>query len=350
MTRFKLYLRQAVARIPVRLWVVCLCTVTLAGSLLGLYAAIHVVVVADSVGERRMLLTASQDPTELMALSGLTAREGDEVLYTSYNGNRASVMIQRAFDVDVQADGLVQTLQVTEGTVADAVADAGLTLGEHDYTEPTLSTQLAADMQVAVHRVEYLDVVEQETIEPQVVYKQTSLLCRSRSRTYVAQEGSAGVREITTRQRVVDGAVESAEVVSVVDTVPATDTVVMTYGAGVPVSDLAAPAGITVENNVPSSYRAVYSGRATAYSSSGGRGSSGLGLYEGTVAVNPNVIPYGSLLYIVSTDGQFVYGFAVATDTGTALHEGAAVVDLYYDTFSEAYLSAVRSVNVYVVG
>ena len=29
-------------------------------------------------------------------------------------------------------------------------------------------------------------------------------------------------------------------------------------------------------------------------------------------------IPYGTKLYITSTDGKFVYGYAVATDTGLA--------------------------------
>ena len=67
------------------------------------------------------------------------------------------------------------------------------------------------------------------------------------------------------------------------------------------------------------------------------------------MAVDPNVIPYGSLLYITSTDGRFVYGYAVATYTGSAMVEGHALVDLFYDTFDEAYLSAVQSVNVYIL-
>ena len=61
------------------------------------------------------------------------------------------------------------------------------------------------------------------------------------------------------------------------------------------------------------------------------------------------MIPYGSLLYITSTDGRFVYGYAIATDTGSAMQQGHALVDLFYDTFDEAYLSAVQSVNVYIL-
>lgn len=108
--------------------------------------------------------------------------------------------------------------------------------------------------------------------------------------------------------------------------------------------------GPEVVNGVPSSYTAVYTGRATGYSSKGGRGASGLGLYYGTVAVNPNLIPYGTKLYIASTDGRFVYGYAIATDTGTALMNGSCLVDLYYETYSESLANGVQQVNVYVIG
>ena len=46
------------------------------------------------------------------------------------------------------------------------------------------------------------------------------------------------------------------------------------------------------------------------------------------------VIPYGSLLYITSDDGKFVYGYAYAADTGTALVQGKAFIDLYYETYA----------------
>ena len=114
-----------------------------------------------------------------------------------------------------------------------------------------------------------------------------------------------------------------------------------------PVSPLTGPDGTT---NMPSAYSRVLTGRATGYSSKGGKGSSGLGLGYGTVAVDPSVIPYGTLLYIESTDGKFVYGYALATDTGTAMREGHALVDLYYETYAESVANGVFQVNVYVVG
>ena len=70
----------------------------------------------------------------------------------------------------------------------------------------------------------------------------------------------------------------------------------------------------------------------------------------GTVAVDPSVIPYGTLLYITSTDGSFVYGYAVATDTGIAVQKGQILVDLFYETYAESVINGAIQVNVYVVG
>ena len=68
-----------------------------------------------------------------------------------------------------------------------------------------------------------------------------------------------------------------------------------------------------------------------------------------SVAVDPSVIPYGTLLYITSTDGSFVYGYAVATDTGIALQNGHILVDLFYETYAESVINGAIQVNVYVV-
>ena len=68
------------------------------------------------------------------------------------------------------------------------------------------------------------------------------------------------------------------------------------------------------------------------------------------MAVDPDVIPYGTLLYITSTDGSFVYGYAVAPDTGIAVQDGRILVDLLYETYAEAVINGAINVNVYVVG
>lgn len=347
MTKFTEHLRRRWLAIPVRVWALLgsLCSLSIALFVLSL--SLNVVHVSDSDGNRRTLITTHDDPDQIMELSGIVAEAHDEVYYTAYAGNLASLSIQRAYPVYVEADGQNLTAQLCGGTVEDALDATGVSLGEHDYTEPSLHTQLEEGDTVTVHRVEYRDTVSYESIPFETEYVYTSLFYRNRSRTMTLQTGHEGTNEITSRERVVDGAVESSQVVSVVQTVAPQNTVIKAYKAGAPVSSVSGP---EVVNGVPSSYKAVYTGRATGYSSSGGRGASGLGLYCGTVAVNPALIPYGTKLYIASTDGRFVYGYAIATDTGTSLLNGSCLVDLYYDTYTESLMNGVQTVNVYVVG
>ena len=54
-------------------------------------------------------------------------------------------------------------------------------------------------------------------------------------------------------------------------------------------------------------------------------------------------------MYITSDDGRFVYGYAYAADTGTAMMNGSAFIDLYYETYEESVDNAVIPVTVYVL-
>lgn len=114
------------------------------------------------------------------------------------------------------------------------------------------------------------------------------------------------------------------------------------------------------ENGIPIGYKAVLrEQRATGYWRSGnvyGAGSRACqaktGVYyctAGTVAVRADQIPYGTKLYIRTEGGGFIYGYAVANDTGTGLVEGVIDVDLFYDSYEESKLNSVRWVDIYIL-
>lgn len=347
MIRFTEHLRRRLLGLLPRFSALAAACCALALALCAMTWSLGVVIVSDSNGSREVLITREQDPQRLMAEAGIEARESDAFYYTAYNGSLASLSIQRAFPVRVMADGQEHVASLVSGTVERALELCGVSLGEHDYTEPSLHEPVTEDTVITVHRVEYRDTLTYESIPFETEYVYTSLFYRNRNRTVTLQEGHEGTNEITNRERVVDGRVESSQIVSIVETVSPQNTIIKAYAAGAPVSPLDGPA---VVDGVPSSYTAVYTGRATGYSASRGRGASGLGLHYGTVAVNPALIPYGTKLYITSTDGRFIYGYAIATDTGGALLDGSALVDLFYESYSEALMNGVQQVNVYVIG
>lgn len=92
-------------------------------------------------------------------------------------------------------------------------------------------------------------------------------------------------------------------------------------------------------------YSAVYTMEATAYlpSDGGGSGITASGMYaqRGVVAVDPNVIPLGTRLYIPG------YGEAIAADTGGAIR--GARIDLCMESYNEAMQFGRRNVEVYVL-
>ena len=316
---------------------------------LGVTAAnLRLTYVTDSNGARQVLVTdADASPAQVMHLSGIRSEEGDEVYYTAFSGNLASLNIERAFSVSITADGQEYPVKLVFGTVADALERAGITLEGDDYTEPALDHVVTAGSKIVVHRVDYAERVETQAIPYDTQYVYTSLYFRNTGRTTTLQHGAAGQQTVTTRDRYVDGELENSTVVDTTTTVEPTDHVIKTYGAGAPVSPLTGADGTT---NAPASYSKVLTGKATGYYSRTGKGSSGLGLGYGTVAVDPDVIPYGTKLYITSTDGKFVYGYAVATDTGIAVQKGQILVDLFYETYAESVINGAIQVNVYVVG
>jgi 3D (Asp-Asp-Asp) domain-containing protein len=64
----------------------------------------------------------------------------------------------------------------------------------------------------------------------------------------------------------------------------------------------------------------------------------------GTIAVNPDKVAYGTLLYVEG------YGFGIASDTGGALRRYEGVqIDLFQESYSDAINWGVRYQTVYIV-
>ena len=68
----------------------------------------------------------------------------------------------------------------------------------------------------------------------------------------------------------------------------------------------------------------------------------------GTVAVDPRMIPYGTRMFIVTSDGSYIYGLATAEDCGGAIKGNR--IDLYMPTLSEAFRFGRRNCTVYFLG
>ena len=185
----------------------CVMAVSLLFTLAVTAANLRLTYVTDSYGARQLVVStdADSDPARVMSLSGMEAEEGDHVYYTAFSGSLASLNIERAFTVTIQADDQEYPVKMAFGTVADALERAGITLDEEDYTEPALDQLVTAGSSIVVHRVDYQDKVETQAIPYDTEYVYTSLYFRNTGRATTLQHGSEGQQAVTTRERWVDG-------------------------------------------------------------------------------------------------------------------------------------------------
>ena len=99
----------------------CVMVVCLVATLGVTAANLRLTYVTDSNGAKQVILTSATDPAKVMSLSGIQSEEGDQVYYTAFSGNLATLNIERAFSVNIQADGQTYPVKMVYGTVADAL-------------------------------------------------------------------------------------------------------------------------------------------------------------------------------------------------------------------------------------
>ena len=105
---------------------------------------------------------------------------------------------------------------------------------------------------------------------------------------------------------------------------------------------------ITLVNGEVLTFSEARTMRGTAYTTGGSVGTrtaSGTTVRVGVVAVDRSVLPLGTKVYVMSNDGAYNYGFAVAEDTGVR----GNTIDLYMDTNRECIQFGVRECTVYIL-
>lgn len=311
--------------------------------------SLHFVVVSDTHGGSVRILTSSDSEEVLLAQTDTPPLGENDRIVWSQIADGEQMQVLRAYTVPVTADGETHEVITTGATAAELLAELGITYDEDDRLTPAAEEMVTEGSSLTLQRVEYVEYTEDVVIPSERQEIPTSLFYRDEDETMVLQEGSDGLDTVTWRDVYLDGVWSEKQEVERITQVGMIPTIVKVYGEASPVSSFVGP---EIVDGIPSEgVTETYTGqRSTGYSASASaKGASGRRLTYGTVAVDPSIIPYGTLLYITSDDGKFVYGYAYAADTGTALITGHAFVDLYYQTYEESVESAVIPVTVYVI-
>ncbi len=294
--------------------------------------------------------------------TGLKLRSGDEAnLPLDYTvTDNINIVVIRGFKVTLTADGTTRKVNFSGGTVKQLLKKEGITLSDMDIVEPERNAKLSESTVVTVKRVTFKDkkVKGKVPFETKVEYDDSKFEDEAKVKT----KGKDGKKIDTVRDLYIDGKYHKTETIyTEITRKPVTKIVVRGsksrpggylngYVSGKRIiSELTPPFKIELdENNRPIKYKKVIRGKATAYCT-GTTCSTGVRAMPGRVAVDPREIPYGTKMYIVSSDGRWHYGYATASDTGGFIHNSSTVVDLYMRSYNDCVNFGRRNVDIYIL-
>lgn len=316
-----------------------------AALLLGLTGASvskYSVLISDET-TKTIVFTSKSEPVEILKDEGIVLAPYDEIEFSSFEDNKAELVIKRAHNVKVTADNLTKNIYVTDGTVEEALQKLNVSVDDDDLINISLDEEVRADVDVTINRVEYRTVEETEEIPFDVFSYYTSSM--NNGEVKVLSEGTNGLKTTFVAQTLIDGVVVEAEEIGS-ETVEPITQYVMTGDSSAPATTLIPSEEIELdENGNPINYITKYTGKATAYSALGKRTS----LVPGCVAMNLSLVPRGTRVYIKTPSGSYIYGYGEVRDTGEALVDNIILVDLFFNTYAESCRFGAKTVDVYIL-
>lgn len=294
------------------------------------------------------LLSNGGKVSDILKEAGVELGE-NQISYPAYDSEikgDCEIRVLDAKPVSITADGETKEVLLPDGTVEEALQLGSVKLGKDDILDVKRTTPVSKVKSITIKRVTYKDETVSETIPFDKVKENSDEL--DLGETKIKTEGIDGEKAVVNRVKYIDGERDSSLTIAEKVVKKPVDEVTLVGTKGAASADGAGT--FTDENGVEVSYKYKLTGSGTAYTAPAGASTAtGTPVYEGGVAINPDLIPYGSKLYVESTDGSRVYGYATAIDTGGALMDGSAIVDVFYFSYDACCNWGRRDVNVYVI-
>lgn len=328
----------------------------------------------------------SSDPYEVLTEAGIELEEED-TYETGYADGMNQITVRRMQMVTVINRGAQSVIGTYGETTGSLLARMGITPGTGDTLSCSSETQTYDGMTIELVHTE-TRIEEEDTVVPYPVnyYEDPDLEPDAEIVLVAGQNGLTHVKsEVTYRNGkevsrvIVQETVQTKPVTQLV--IRGVDRTIMEQPADPEPAEQAAPAAssgtasgssssgssssggsrydgsaetsgnvIMTSSGESYTYVDVMTCSATAYTCEGyvGHTYSGTLARVGAIAVDPTVIPLGTKMYVVSNDGQYVYGYCVAEDIGGGIKGNK--IDLYFDTYAECWDFGVRMCTVYILG
>lgn len=313
-----------------------------------LYSDTAMTVYVTQNGYRHVIRTKAETVDALFLQHTITLQEGDRVNYERSSNllDGMEINIESTFPVAVASKGNVNILRMREGSVGDALELAGI-----QYSASDEITRLTFEDVQPGMVIQHIDVrTEYETVDQPIHYKEEVIKDSSQYTDYsrVKVAGENGVKRIVRRLVYKDGALASYEIMNQIVLKEAVDEVKIqgtkiryqTHFTGETREWRPKPTSAQIKQTMVAT-------EITAYTHTGRKTATGKWPKIGYVAVNPNVIPYGTKLYIPG------YGYCTAQDTGAFRHEQGGMknqIDIFLNTEKECKSwGRKRNITIYIL-
>lgn len=325
--------------------------VLLASSVLVQNAFAKTYVIRD--GERVVTYTTfATDPAQVLGQVGLALTEYDTYTTEAVDGGE-EITICRAQTVTVRYHGEESAVTAFGETAGELLSRLNLELGGDDVTSHALETQVYDGMVLSVDRVVTTQETYTVTVPHEVSYCNDSSLPQGTEMQLIA--GQDGQLRRVSQFTYVNGIESGRELLEETVVTPAiTEVIALGTGEEPEAQDgpIIADGYIYLPTGEVLTYTDTATIRATAYTHTDAgcdmTTSTGTTVHWGTVAVDPRYILYGTRMFIVSNDGEYVYGIAVAEDCGGDIKGDR--MDLYMPTYSECIQFGRRVCTIYFLG
>ena len=299
--------------------------------------------------------TFATDPADVLGEAGMELRQFDTYTTEAVDGSEV-ITIQRAQEVTIRYHGEVMQTTASNETVGELLQRLNLVVSGEDMISHGMEEIVADGMQLCINRI----VTCQESYTVAVPHETTYCddpTAPAGSQT-VLTEGADGEMLCTAGVTYINGT-ESQRVVLSETVTRAPVTEIVGVGSG-EVADRTDPDAmpvisdgyITLPTGEVLTYTDTATIRATAYTHTDAgcnfTTATGTTVHWGTVAVDPRYIPYGTRMFIVSNDGEYVYGIAVAEDCGGDIKGDR--MDLYMPTYQQCIQFGRRTCTLYFLG
>ena len=302
-------------------------------------------------GHRTLVhITKETDPAAILTEAGVEVGPEGFLMEQSEAGPTIRLMRQQHITIDYYGS-LVETTSAGE-TVAQLLQRLELKAGEGDLLSVTGESRTFDGMHLRIGRV----LRQEQTYTAEIPCN--TVCCKDptlpEGTQQILRQGRNGELIRTAEVTYVNGIEENRRIltervlVRPVDTVVAVGTGQLVPKIEPTTMPVIGNGMITLPTGEVLTYDRVISSLATAYCDKG-KTATGTQARVGAIAVDPKYIPYGTRMFIMSKDGEYVYGIATAEDCGSKEHIYGTRIDLHYDTRYECRQFGARMCWVYML-